>query len=89
MILNIRVDHHTADIAQIERATRKLEDIFERCQNDDDIEEHLYIKTCNRSEIYLVSGKPQEDLLSGGDFIIDQDEEALRHLYAWHPALNP
>ncbi|HNS26102.1 MAG TPA: glutamyl-tRNA reductase, partial [Methanobacteriaceae archaeon] len=68
------------DIAQIERATRKLEDIFERCQSDDDIQEHLYIKTCNRSEIYLVAGKLQEDLLSGGDFIVDQDEEALRHL---------
>jgi glutamyl-tRNA reductase len=80
MILNIRVDHHTADIAQIEWTTRKLEDIFEKCQSDDDIQEHLYIKTCNRSEIYLVAGKPQEDLLSGGDFIVDQDEEALRHL---------
>ncbi len=37
MILNIRVDHHTADIAQIERATKEMEDIFRRCQSDDDI----------------------------------------------------
>lgn len=80
MILNIRVDHHTADIAQIERATRELEAIFGRCQSDNDIQEYLYIKTCNRSEIYLVSGEPQEDLLSRTDFIIDQDAEALKHL---------
>lgn len=80
MILNIRVDHHTADIAQIERASRELEDIFGLCQCDDDIREYLYMKTCNRSEIFLVSNKPQEELFSTTNFIVDQDENALRHL---------
>lgn len=80
MIVNIRVDHHTADIAQIERATRELEDIFRFCQSDICVKEHLYIKTCNRSEIYLVSDDPPEDLLSREDFIIEGDEHALKHL---------
>ena len=79
MILNIRVDHHTADIAQIERATKEMEDIFKRCQSDDGIAEYLYMKTCNRSEIFMVC-KPSTDILSRTDFIIDQDAEALRHL---------
>jgi len=79
MILNIRVDHHTADIAQIERATKEMEDIFRRCQSDDGIAEYLYMKTCNRSEIFMVC-KPSIDILSRTDFIIDQDTEALRHL---------
>jgi glutamyl-tRNA reductase len=79
MILNIRVDHHTADIAQIERATKEMEDIFSRCQSDNGISEYLYMRTCNRSEIYMVC-EPQEDLLSRTDFIIDQNEKALRHL---------
>lgn len=79
MILNIRVDHHTADIAQIERATKEMEDIFKRCPSDDGIAEYLYMKTCNRSEIFMVC-KPSIDILSRTDFIIDQDAEALRHL---------
>jgi glutamyl-tRNA reductase len=79
MILNIRVDHHTADIAQIERATKEMEDIFRRCQSDDGIAEYLYMKTCNRSEIFMVC-KPSIDILSRTDFIIDKDTEALRHL---------
>ncbi|HEY0196258.1 MAG TPA: NAD(P)-binding domain-containing protein, partial [Methanobacterium sp.] len=79
MILNIRVDHHTADIAQIERATRELEDIFRRSQGDSDVQEYLYIKTCNRSEIYLVSSELPEGI-SRTNFIIEQDEDALKHL---------
>ncbi|TMS40281.1 MAG: glutamyl-tRNA reductase, partial [Methanobacterium sp.] len=79
MILNIRVDHHTADIAQIERATKEMEDIFKRCQSDDGIAEYLYMKTCNRSEIFMVC-KPSIDILSRTNFIIDQDTEALKHL---------
>jgi glutamyl-tRNA reductase len=79
MILNIRVDHHTADIAQIERATKEMEDIFRRCQSDDGIAEYLYMKTCNRSEIFMVC-KPSIDILSRTNFIIDQDTEALKHL---------
>ncbi|MDD1774411.1 MAG: glutamyl-tRNA reductase [Methanobacterium sp.] len=81
MILNIRVDHHTADIAQIERATRELEYIFQNSEDAEDIQEYLYIKTCNRSEIYLVLDEFKDDLLEQPqNFIIEENELALRHL---------
>lgn len=81
MILNIRVDHHNADIAQIEVATQELESIFQNSQNNSDIQEYLYIKTCNRSEIYLVLHEFKDDLLTyPHHFIIERDEAALRHL---------
>jgi glutamyl-tRNA reductase len=81
MIINIRVDHHTADIAQIERATRDLEQIFENSQSSGDVQEYLYLKTCNRSEIYLVLRELPDGLLSDPDsFIIEKDQDALRHL---------
>lgn len=81
MILNIRVDHHTADIAQIEIATRDLESVFEYSKNASDVQEYLYLKTCNRSEIYLVLEEFPKDLLSDpNNFIIEQDEDAMRHL---------
>ncbi len=81
MILNIRVDHHTADIAQIEMATRKLEYLFEYSQNESNVQEYLYIKTCNRSEIYLVLNELPDSLLSDpNNFIIERDKDALRHL---------
>jgi glutamyl-tRNA reductase len=81
MILNIRVDHHTADIAQIERATRELEYIFQNSEKAGDIQEYLYMKTCNRSEIYLVLDEFKDDLLEQPqNFIIEENELALRHL---------
>ncbi len=81
MILNIRVDHHTADIAQIERATKDLELMFEYSQSTADVQEYLYLKTCNRSEIYLVLDELPDGLISDeNNFIIEKDEEALRHL---------
>lgn len=81
MILNIRVDHHTSDIAQIEMTTRDLESVFEYAQNASDVQEYLYLKTCNRSEIYLVLEEFPNDLLSDpNNFIIERDEDAMRHL---------
>jgi glutamyl-tRNA reductase len=81
MILNIRVDHHTADIAQIERATHQLEDIFKKIEDNSDVQEYLYMKTCNRSELYLVMNQTPEDYLNQSyNFIIEYDVRALRHL---------
>jgi glutamyl-tRNA reductase len=81
MILNIRVDHHTADIAQIERATQDLEDISGEIQGNCAVQEYLYLKTCNRSEIYLVLNELGEDLFTNSsNFVIESDENALRHL---------
>lgn len=80
MILNIRVDHHTADIAQIERATKEMEYIYQKIQSSD-VQEYLYMKTCNRSEIYMVTTTFPEKLISKSDnYIIQEDEKALRHL---------
>ncbi|MCE5214117.1 MAG: glutamyl-tRNA reductase [Methanobacterium sp.] len=81
MILNIRVDHHTADIAQIERATYQLENIFKNIEDNSDVQEYLYMKTCNRSELYLVMNQPPENYLDqSNNFKIESDEKALRHL---------
>lgn len=81
MILNIRVDHHTADIAQIERATHQLEDIFKKIEDNSDVQEYLYMKTCNRSELYLVMNQTPEDYLDQSfNFKIEYDGRALRHL---------
>lgn len=81
MILNVRVDHHTADIAQIERATYDLKKIFQEIKNDGDVQEYLYMQTCNRSEIYLVVDQLKEDIFKeSSDFKIEANEEALRHL---------
>lgn len=80
MILNIRVDHHTADIAQIERATKEMEYIYQKIQSSD-VQEYLYMKTCNRSEIYMVTTTFPDNLISKSDnYIIEEDEKALRHL---------
>lgn len=54
MILNIRIDHKTADIGKIEESTMKMDEIFTKIQEDHEIQEHVQIKTCNRAEIYLV-----------------------------------
>ncbi len=53
MILNIRIDHKTADIGKIEES-HKMDEIFTKIQEDHEIQEHVQIKTCNRAEIYLV-----------------------------------
>jgi glutamyl-tRNA reductase len=80
LILNIRVDHHTADIAQIERATKEMEYIYQKIQISD-VQEYLYMKTCNRSEIYMVTTTFPEKLISKSDnYVIQEDEKALRHL---------
>lgn len=60
MILNIRVDHQTADIAQMERSTEDLEDVFHALMEKCDICEYLYLKTCNRAEVYLLRDKIED-----------------------------
>lgn len=80
MILNIRVDHHTADIAQIERITNNLEKMFHEIQVNPCVQEYIYIKTCNRSEIYLVTDKIDDLITDTSNLVIETDEDALRHL---------
>ena len=82
MILNVRVDHQTADIAQIERSTQELDIILRDIQGNFDIHEYLYLKTCNRTEVYLISEQFKEDDISFdlSNFVVETDEDALRHL---------
>lgn len=82
MILNVRVDHQTENIAQIERLTQDLDELFQIIKEKSGIDEYLYLKTCNRAEIYLVSYHlTYEDLpLDLSDFVVEIDEYALIHL---------
>ena len=57
MIINIRVDHKTADISRMERLSQKLEVVFNDIMERYPVQEYLKIKTCNRAEIYLVLGE--------------------------------
>ncbi|BDZ70378.1 hypothetical protein [Methanobacterium petrolearium] len=54
MILNIRIDHKTADINKIEESTRNMDEIFANIQHDHQVQEYVQVKTCNRAEIYMV-----------------------------------
>ncbi len=82
MILNIRVDHRTADIAQIERSTQELDIISQEIRGKYGIQEYLYIKTCNRAEVYVVLDylKREELTLDLSNFAVETDKDALRHL---------
>ena len=82
MILNVRVDHQTADIAQIERLTRELDIISREIQGKFGIHEYLYLKTCNRAEVYMILDKLKEDDISLdlSNFVVETDKDALRHL---------
>ena len=54
MILNIRVDHKTADISKMEKSSQKLDVLFNTIIERYPVNEYLNIKTCNRAELYLV-----------------------------------
>jgi glutamyl-tRNA reductase len=82
MILNIRVDHKTADIAQIERSTQELDVISREIRGKYGIHEYIYLKTCNRAEFYLISDQLKEEDLSLdlSNFAVESDKDALQHL---------
>jgi len=79
MILNIRIDHKTADIGKIEASTMKMEEIFAKIQEDHDVQEHVKIKTCNRAEIYLVMDESPLNYHWDG-LVIEKNEKALEHV---------
>lgn len=80
MILNIRVDHQTADISKMERSAQELDRLFELIQEKYYPNEYIQIKTCNRAEIYLVLEGCELEDIDGQAFVIEQDKEALKHL---------
>jgi glutamyl-tRNA reductase len=80
VILNIRIDHNTADICTIEKSTCQMDELFEKIKNEHLIREYLQIKTCNRAELYLVLDEFYIDNLDFGDFVVETDDDALKHL---------
>ena len=80
MILNIRIDHNIADICTIEKSTHQIDEIFEKIKSKHIIHEYLQLKTCNRAELYLILDECYIDDLDFGDFVVETDDLALRHL---------
>lgn len=80
MILNIRVDHKTADISKMEKSSQKLESVFNYINDKYPVQEYLKINTCNRAEIYLVLGECSIENLQFDDFVIETNDNAMEHL---------
>ncbi len=80
MILNIRIDHNTADICTMEKSTLQMDGIFEKIKEEYDVQEYLQMKTCNRAELYLVLNDCYIDNIDFLDFIVETDHDALNHL---------
>jgi glutamyl-tRNA reductase len=80
VIVNIRVDHKTADISKMERSSQKLEVFINDIMEKYPVQEYLKIKTCNRAEIYLVLGECSIENLQCDDFVIEFDDNAMEHL---------
>lgn len=79
MILNIRVDHKTADINQMEKSSEQLGIVFKEIIESYDVQEYVELKTCNRAEIYLVLDECPDKILIE-DFVTDFDNDAINHL---------
>lgn len=79
LILNIRVDHKTADINQMEKSSEKLGIVFKEIIESYDVQEYVELKTCNRAEIYLVLDECPDKILIE-DFVTDFDNDAINHL---------
>jgi len=81
LILNIRVDHKTANISTMERSAKKLDDIFEEIMEKHSVREHIQIKTCNRTEFYFVLDDEWDvTTVDCPDFTFETDDDALKHL---------
>jgi glutamyl-tRNA reductase len=79
VILNIRIDHKTADISKMEESTRRMDEIFAKIQQEHKVHEFIQIKTCNRAEIYLVMDECPLDYHWNG-LVVEKDEKALEHV---------
>jgi glutamyl-tRNA reductase len=80
VILNIRVDHKTADISKMEKSSQKLEVLFNDIIEKYPVQEYLKINTCNRAEVYLVLGECSIENLNCDDFVIESEDDAMEHL---------
>ena len=80
MILNIRIDHNTADICTMEKSTFQMEKIFAKIKDEYSVYEYLQMKTCNRAELYLVLNDCYINDIDFGDFVVEAEDDALNHL---------
>jgi glutamyl-tRNA reductase len=80
VILNIRVDHKTADISKMEKSTEKLDVVFNNIIENYPVQEYVQIKTCNRAEIYLVLGECSIEDIQCDDFVVESNDTAIEHL---------
>ncbi len=80
MILNIRIDHKTADICTIEKSTRQMDELFEKIKSECIVDEYIQIKTCNRAELYIFLDNINHNNIDFDNFIVETDDDALKHL---------
>ncbi|MCK9150374.1 glutamyl-tRNA reductase [Methanobacterium alcaliphilum] len=80
MILNIRVDHKTADIKTMESSISTLDDLFLNLKSKCNVEEYISLRTCNRSEYYMVLSDNYLGEIECADFVIEKNEAAMMHL---------
>jgi glutamyl-tRNA reductase len=79
VILNIRIDHKSAEISQMEQLSQLIDKIFKDINQNYPIIEYLQIKTCNRQEMYMVMDKCGLDYNWDG-LVVEKDDEALEHV---------
>ena len=80
MILNIRVDHKTADIGRMEKSSETLEVVFNDIMEKYNVLEYVQIKTCNRAELYLILGDVSIEDIEYDDFVVESNDSAIEHL---------
>ncbi len=80
MILNIRIDHKSADIGTIENTAEEMDHLFGKIKRECVVEEYIHIKTCNRAELYIVADELEAENFNFDNFIIETDDNALNHL---------
>ncbi|HMK54302.1 MAG TPA: glutamyl-tRNA reductase [Methanobacteriaceae archaeon] len=79
MILNVRIDHKTADISQMEELTQLIDNIFQDINQEHAVQEYLQIKTCNRAEIFMVLDDCNLDYYWDG-LVVETNDDALEHV---------
>lgn len=90
MILNIRIDHKTADMQTMEKSISYLDDLFKYLDDNYTISEFIPIQTCNRAEYYFkLSDYKNEDLIfkqlckkikEYPVLLIEKDDDVLLHI---------
>ena len=90
MILNIRIDHKTADIQTMEKGVSYLNDLFQYLDSNYTISEFIPIQTCNRTEYYfklndyndsnLIFKQINDKLKEYNALIAEKDDDALLHI---------